>query len=206
MTRILVADDHDLLRETLTSYLESEAEFEVDSVADYPSAVAAVQGAKRYDLVLLDFDMPGMSGLGSMTELMRLGGGQRVALISGAVNAAVAARALAAGAAGFLPKTLSARALVAAMHRMMRGEQFVPPGVLSAESGGTRAAPTLAQLSLREKQAWRGLAQGKSNKEIARDLQVAETTVKLHVKTLYRKLGVSNRTQAALLAREIGAF
>ena len=207
MTRILVADDHELLRDTLVCYLKSEAAFEVDAVGDYPAAAAAVSGSRDYDLILLDFNMPGMSGLESLTELMEMGGGQRVALISGAAGKAVATQALAAGAAGFLPKTLPARSLVDAVRQMTRDEQFVPPTFRALDVRPMEPdVPMFGQLSQREKQAWQGLALGKSNKEIARDLDVAETTVKLHVKTLYRKLGVANRTQAALLAKDAGVF
>lgn len=202
MMRILVADDHDLLRDTLVSYLQTETAFDVDSVGDYPLAAAAVAGGPDYDLIILDFNMPGMTGLDSLTELMEMGGGQRVALISGSAGLQVAARAL---AAGFLPKTLSARSLVEAVRQMARNEQFVPPGVAEGASA-SRELMNFGQLSQRERQVWQGLAKGKANKEIARDLEVAETTVKLHVKTLYRKLGVANRTQAALLAQEAGAF
>lgn len=203
--RILVADDHELLRDSLVCYLRTEAAFEVESVGDFPSAEAAVRAGGGYDLVLLDFHMPGMCGIDSLVEMMEMMGGQRVALISGVVSPGVAARALAAGAAGYLPKTLSASSLVDAVRTMSRNKQYVPPAFAPAdpddEDGGRRF---IGQLSQREQQVWEGLALGKSNKEIARDLDVRETTVKLHVKTLYRKLGVSNRTQAALLARECG--
>lgn len=203
MTRILVADDHELLRDTLVCYLQLEADFDVDSVCDYASATAAVAGRREYDLILLDFNMPGMTGLDSLTEMMEMGGGQRVALISGSAPSHVAAKALAAGAAGFVPKTMSARSLVDAVKQMTRNEQFIPPEVAECGTEAPRV-PQYSHLSKREQQVWQGLAQGKANKEIARDLDVAETTVKLHVKTLYRKLGVANRTQAALKAHESG--
>lgn len=205
--RILVADDHELLRDTLVCYLETEAAFDVESVGNYHAAVEAVRSQRRFDLVLLDFNMPGMAGLDGLTEMLTLNGGQRVALISGVASRDVAIRALSAGAAGFLPKTLSAQALVEAVQQMSQGLQFIPPEIsLGREDDTARHNPVLGQLSQREYQVWSGLAQGKSNKEIARDLDVRESTVKLHVKTLYRKLGVANRTQAALVAKEAGIY
>ncbi|RVV96565.1 response regulator transcription factor [Mesobaculum littorinae] len=206
--RVLIADDHDLLRDTLLLYLESEAGIEATGVADYPAAeaaVAAADGDRGYDLIVLDLDMPGMSGLTGLDRAMAWGAGQRVALMSGTANRETAERALAAGAAGFLPKTLAARSLVNAIRFMAMGEQYAPLDWLRAAEA-EEAHPLAQKLSQRELQVLRGLTEGKSNKEIARDIDIQEPTVKLHVKTLYRKIGAANRTQAAMIAKEAGLF
>jgi DNA-binding NarL/FixJ family response regulator len=115
----------------------------------------------------------------------------------------VAEEALAAGAAGFLPKTLPATSLVNAIRFMASGERYVPIGFMTAPEPAA-AHPLAAKLSERERQVLAGLVRGLSNKEIARELELQEPTIKLHVKTLCRKLEARNRTQAAMIARDAG--
>ncbi|MBR9838924.1 MAG: response regulator transcription factor [Rhodobacteraceae bacterium] len=203
--RVLIADDHDLLRDTLKLFLEGEGEFETVTVASYSEAEALVQGGEVFDLVLLDYSMPGMNELEGFARMSRLDGARRVAVISGTASPEVAEKVLAAGAAGFLPKTLSAKSLVNAVRFMSMGEQYAPLEFLrtAEEKDGN---PLADRLSRREMEVLERLTQGKSNKEIARDLDIREPTVKLHVKTLYRKIGAANRTQAAIFAKEAGLF
>ena len=104
-----------------------------------------------------------------------------------------------------MPKTLPAKSLVNAIKFMAMGEQYAPVDFMTAEPA-TAEHPMASQLTGRERQVLKGLTKGQSNKEIARDLDLSEPTIKLHVKTLYRKIGAANRTQAALLAREVGLF
>lgn len=146
-----------------------------------------------------------MQGLDSLREAMALAGGQRVAIISGEASREFAERVLEAGAAGFVPKTLPAKSLVNAIKFMAMGEQYAPIAFMTAQEDGPRN-PLAEKLTRRELQVLKGLTEGKSNKEIARDLDLTEPTVKLHMKTLYRKLDVSNRTQAAIVARDAGLF
>lgn len=203
--RILIADDHELLRDTLALYLRSEAEIDAETVEDFDAARRRIEAGERYDLVILDFAMPGMDGLSGLARMMEMPGGHRVALMSGTASREVAEAALAAGAAGFLPKTLSAKSLINAVRFMAMGEQYAPLDFLRAEDEAA-PNPLAEQLSRRELEVLEGLTQGKSNKEIARDLDIREPTVKLHMKTLYRKLGAANRTQAAMIAKEAGLF
>ncbi|MBL4930038.1 response regulator transcription factor [Fuscibacter oryzae] len=203
--RILIADDHDLVRDTIVLFLQTESGIVAEAVGSLPAAVAAIESQPQFDLVLLDMMMPGMNGLNSLRQVMAMNGGQRVALISGTGSPELAEQALAAGAAGYLPKTLSAKSLANAVQFMAMGEQYVPLGFL--RSGADEPAHPLAQrLSRREREVLGGLIEGKSNKEIARDLGISEPTVKLHMKTLYRKIGAQNRTQAAMIAKEAGLF
>jgi DNA-binding NarL/FixJ family response regulator len=203
--RILIADDHDLLRDTLTLYLEGSGGFETDSVSDFEDVMRRLDGREPFDVVLLDLNMPGMNGLDSLERAMTAADGYRVALMSGFATRDVAEQALEMGAAGFLPKTLPARSLVNAVRFMAMGEQYAPIEFLTAAED-TPPHPLSAKLSDREMQVLKGLTEGKSNKQIARDLDLREPTVKLHVKTLYRKVGATNRTQAALIAKEAGVF
>ncbi|SIS94582.1 two component transcriptional regulator, LuxR family [Roseivivax lentus] len=200
--RVLIADDHDLLRDTLVAYLAGEEGVEAEQAASYDEVRTRVTEGPRFDLILLDFRMPGMKGLASLAEAMTLsGGGQRVALMSGEASRAVAEEALGMGAAGFIPKTLGAQSLVRAIKFMAMGEQYAPIDFLTADAPAP-GHPLAETLTPRERDVLRGVVAGKSNKEIARDLAISEPTVKLHMKTLFRKLDVRNRTQAALLARE----
>lgn len=204
--RVLIADDHDLLRDTLVSFLAQQGGIETVTAADLPAAVTAIKAEGPFELVLLDYGMPGMNGLEGLRRVMALGGGQRVALISGTAQRDVAEEALALGAAGFLPKTLPAKRLVNAVRFMAMGEQYAPVDFLTATEEAPPAHPLAQRLSARELQMLEGLCAGKSNKEIARDLSLTEPTIKLHMKTLYRKLDAHNRTQAALIAKEAGLF
>ena len=203
--RILIADDHELLRDTLVLYLGNEGGIETESVGTLKDAIEAINSSEAFDLVLLDYNMPGMNGLSGLKEALETNGGQKVALISGEASKQVAETALAAGAAGFVPKSLPAKSLVNAVKFMAMGEQYAPLDFMTAEEEA-ETHELAKNLTQRELQVLEGLTQGKSNKEIARDLEIQEPTVKLHMKTLYRKLEASNRTQAALIAREAGLF
>jgi len=201
--QILIADDHDLLRDTLVAFVQA-AGIDVVTAPDLDGAMTAVEAQGPFDLVLLDYNMPGMNRLEGLTRMMALESAPRVALISGEAPRVVVQEAIAAGAAGFVPKTLPAKSLVNAVRFMAAGEQFVPLDLLAPTEQSSH--PLAKKLTKRELQVLRGLTDGKSNKEIARDLDLSEPTIKLHVKNLYRKIGAGNRTQAALLAREQKLF
>ena len=193
MARILVADDHDLVRETIAAYLVAEGFEEVQTASDVAQALTQVAQAP-FHLILVDYDMPGMQGLTGLARLIAANKPRPVSLISGAISAETAAEALEMGAAGFVPKTLGSRNLVAAVKAMLAGEVFAPVSMIPKGSEGL--------LSGRELDVLRGICAGKSNKEIARDFGLQEVTVKLHVKTMSRKLNAKNRTHAAMIARD----
>ena len=197
-TRVLIADDHELLRDVLRSYLEAEGDFEVTTVADLPSALELLASENSFDLVLLDYAMPGMNGFAGLKRAVAAAD-VPVALMSGIAPPGVAENVLSAGATGFFPKTLPARSVVNAIRFMAAGETYMPLEMMRQPTG-----PESADFGLtpREREVLTLLCRGLANKEIARDLGLREPTIKLHVKTICRKLGARNRTHAAMLARE----
>jgi DNA-binding NarL/FixJ family response regulator len=203
--RVLIADDHDLLRDTLVLFLESQGDIQTRTAANLAEACKLIESEEHFDLILLDLNMPGMNGLEGLRSTIALSGGQRVALLSGQATREIAEQALEAGAAGFVPKTLPAKSMINAVKFMAMGEQYAPIDFMTAVDA-TPSHPLADKLTPREMQVLRGLTEGKSNKEIARDLDITEPTVKLHMKTLYRKVGAANRTQAALIACEAHLF
>lgn len=197
-TRILIADDDDLVRELFAAFLKSETAIEVVTVPTLDDAIQTVNDQGSFDLVMLDYHMPVMNGLDGLSRMIEANERRPVALISGNASVAVAEEAMRLGAAGFVPKTMVWRSIVTAVKFMAAGEVYSP--LSSANNTLQAPAPRLSQ---REKDVLRGLCEGKSNDEIAVDLELQEVTVKLHVKTLSRKLNARNRIHAAMLAWEM---
>jgi len=157
------------------------------------------------DIVVLDYRMPGMNGWDGLVAAKKLRAKLPVVIMSGAPGSTIVRQAIRNGASGFFPKTLTGPALVSALRLVMAGEIFVPASALedrpaSEPTNGTSAPP----LTPRERQVLDGLVKGCSNKEIARDLAVEEVTVKLHLRSVFRKLGARNRTQAVMEAVQHG--
>ncbi|QYZ69229.1 response regulator [Neotabrizicola shimadae] len=203
--RILLADDHQLVRDSIAGFLRAEPGFAVEVASDFEGALGLVRQGPRFDVILLDWMMPGMNGLQGLEAMKAASTGTPVAIISGTAPRQVAEAALASGAAGFLPKTMSTRTLVAAVQFMAAGEVYAPMSLMTEREPAT-ATIGGAQLTERETEVLRFLCEGLANKEIARRIDLQEVTVKLHVKTLYRKIGARNRTHAAMLAKEAGLF
>lgn len=203
--KILLADDHDLVRETLSAYLEKEDGFTVAQANDLAQTKRAMETHETFDLILLDYEMPGMNGLDGLLSIMKTAGRKPVALISGTANKSIAEKALELGAAGFLPKSMAASSLINAVKFMAMGEKYAPLDFMTSEDE-VSDHPLRQQLSERELQVLSGLCQGLANKEIAREIDLKEVTVKLHVKTLCRKLDAKNRTHAAMISKDAGLF
>ena len=217
--RILVVDDHTLFRRGLTALLARDDHLNV--VGDAADAGEALRRAQELqpDLILLDNHLPGVNGVDALPGLREAVPGVRVLMLTVSEDEQDLAAALRAGACGYLLKTIEGDALVAAIVRAMRGESVVAEemtGKLVAAYRDAAAAPAhagrgpaepvspLAHLSPREQEILRAIARGASNKEIGRELGIAETTVKIHVQHVLRKLDVSSRVQAAVIASEHG--
>ncbi|WP_420395426.1 response regulator [Nioella sp.] len=194
--RILLADDHDLVRDTISLFLKSEGVDEVATAENLDDALAAARSGE-FDLALLDYKMPGMNGLDGIAQMKAAMNGGPVAVLSGMATPAIAQSAIEAGAIGFVPKTMSAKAMIGAIRLMVLGEVFMPVSFQQQVGSANEA-----NLTTRETEVLRALCDAKSNKEIARELNLQEVTIKLHVKTLCRKLDARNRTQAAMIARD----
>lgn len=203
--RILIADDHQLLRDTLDLWFQKER-FDVECANDLAEAHKIIGSSDPFDLILLDYGMPGMNGLAGLDATLNASRGARVALMSGIAPKGVAEEAIEKGAAGFLPKTLPAKTLVNAVKFMAMGEIYAPVDFMTNAEDEKSSHPMAEKLTPRELQVLEKLCLGKSNKEVARELEIQEPTVKLHMKTLFRKIGASNRTQAAMIARDAGLF
>jgi len=217
--RILVVDDHTLFRRGLIALLSREPHFEV--VGDAADAGEAQRRAQELqpDLILLDNHLPGVRGVDALPALREAAPRARVLMLTVSEDEQDLGAALKAGAAGYLLKTIEGDDLATAIGRVMRGENVVAPELtsklVSAFQGGRATAPAavpvatpaqalLGQLSPRERDILRGIARGASNKEIGAELGIAETTVKIHVQHVLRKLDVSTRVQAAVLATSAG--
>ncbi|MBK8739710.1 MAG: response regulator transcription factor [Betaproteobacteria bacterium] len=218
--RILVVDDHTLFRRGLTSLLSRDAQFQV--VGDAADAGEAQRRAQELqpDVILLDNHLPGVHGVDALPALRDAAPAARILMLTVSEDEDDLAAALRNGAAGYLLKTIEGDALSAAIRRAMDGESVVAQEMTgklvaayrSAAATATAAGPAeapaaptpLSSLSPRELDILRCIAAGDSNKEIARKLLIAETTVKIHVQHILRKLDVSSRVHAAVMATEHG--
>jgi len=200
--RVLVVDDHILVAETVVSALTNEQGFRVETAPDVGSALEAVNRAGSYDAILLDYDVPGMDSLAGMRLIIEANGG-RVALFSGVINWTMVERAIDQGANGFIPKTLPLKTLGHAIRFIADGEVYLPADYLRRKSRGDDGG---FGLKPREMQVLSFLCEGLQNKEIGRELGMEEVIVKMDVKSICRKLGARNRTQAVIAARKHGLF
>jgi two-component system, NarL family, response regulator LiaR len=202
--RVLVADDHAVVREGLRTFLELQDGLEVaGEAADGEEAVREAERL-RPDVVLMDLVMPRLDGVGAMRELRRRLPGVRVIVLTSYAEDDRLLPAVQAGAAGYLLKTVQPQELARAVRAAHAGGALLDPGVaarlVEALAAEPPEAPGGSRLTPREREVLELIARGRSNKRIALELGMAEKTVKTHVSHLLAKLGVADRTQAALYA------
>ena len=213
--RILVVDDHTLFRRGLTALLSRDPQFQVvGDAADAGEAQRRAQ-ALQPDVILLDNHLPGVNGVDALPALREAAPSARVLMLTVSEDEQDLAAALRGGACGYLLKTIEGDALATAIRRAMRGESgvaedmtgklvaaFQAASTTTAQAAAVEPAAPGSGLSPRELEILRLIARGASNKEIGRELGIAETTVKIHVQHLLRKLKLSSRVQAAVYASE----
>jgi two-component system nitrate/nitrite response regulator NarL len=202
--KVLIADDHPLYREAAAIqvrrlYREAQVE-EVSSLEELRST--ASQSPERYGLMLVDYFMPGMTSR-ALADLVTDFPMVPLAVISGtACNADVRA-AIQAGVRAFIPKTSTSEYFAHALQMLLAGGSCIPSEILMDEAAAPGEA-WLSQMSQRERQVLDGVTLGQSNKEIGRILGLAEVTIKLHLRNVFRKMGVKSRSEAAVKAVKAG--
>ena len=215
---LLVVDDHTLFRRGLIALLEQDAGLQVVGEAGDAAQALRLAPALQPDVILLDNHLPGVRGIDAVKDLRQLAPQARVLILTVSEDAQDLALALRNGAQGYLLKTIEGDLLAEAIRRAMRGEPVVSVELmgklvaafqaqdaavpLPVVVGQHSASAVTPALSPREEEVLREIARGASNKEIARTLDIAETTVKIHVQHILRKLNLSSRVQAAVYAAD----
>ena len=220
--KVLIVDDHALIRDALRRVLEQlEREVTVFEAGDCGQAFRVIEAQPDLDLVLLDLNLPGMQGLAALTELRTRYPAVSVVVVSAANDRVSVTQALDHGAMGYIPKSSSNEVLASALRLVVSGGIYIPaeilgrsepqmePGNLESpapDAGGSppRLLPSDLGLTERQAQILILLMQGKSNKLICRELDVAESTVKNHVTHVLKTLNVTSRTQAVIAAARMG--
>lgn len=207
--RVLIVDDHTLFRSGIRSLLQRHPEFSViDEAGD---GLEGIKRAKNLqpDVVLLDLHMPGIAGPEAIRLLREQAPHSKVLMLTVSEDGDDLMATLQAGATGYLVKNIEAEALTDGIRRAARGEAVISPVMMGKLVAGMRqqgqpAPAAKERLSPREREIMAALARGESNKEIARSLGLAESTIKIHVQNIFKKLNISSRVQAAVYAVEHG--
>ncbi|NVO22121.1 response regulator transcription factor [Donghicola sp. C2-DW-16] len=197
--RILMIDDHQLILDVLMRYFNAALEAQVDTAPDLETALDLIED-HDYDLILLDYNLPGVSGLSGLSQVLDRSDNTPTALISSDLPREAIYDAMAMGAKGYIPKTSRAEAFANAIRFLLMGETFLPAEFFTRKAEPKK--PRIENLSSRESDVLLLVAEGRSNKDVANELGLSETTVKMHLRSIYSKIGVDNRTQAALWANQ----
>jgi two-component system, NarL family, nitrate/nitrite response regulator NarL len=202
--KILIADDHPLYRQAVAIQIQRLYEdAQVTEVSSFDALRDKLTPSTEvYDLVLVDYHMPGMSSQ-ALIDLVRDHPSVPVALISGTAPHADVRTAIQAGVKGYIPKTVSHEYFASSLRMLLSGGSSIPAEILVTQSeAGSQS--WLLKLSQRERDVMQGIVLGRSNKEIGRTLGLAEVTIKLHLRNLFRKMSVKTRAEAAVKAVRAG--
>jgi DNA-binding NarL/FixJ family response regulator len=202
--KVLVVDDHQVVRRGLRTFLEVQDDIEVVGEAADGAEGVELAEALRPDVILLDVKMPGVDGIEALRMLRDRGNPARVLVVTSFTEKSTVVPAIRSGAAGYVYKDVDPQALASAIRAVHGGHVLLQPEIAEAlmtgdtQAGGRSGAG--ATLTDREREVLAEIARGRSNREIARALVLSEKTVKTHVSSIFMKLDVADRTQAALYA------
>ena len=210
--KLLVVDDHPLFREGLRNVVDAlGSDVQVTEARDFSEALSALQPGADFDLILLDLRIPGMEDSAGIKQLRDRAPDVPVVVVSALEDRRVVAEAFQHGAIGYIPKTSNSEVMINALKLVLAGGKYLPPimagaydtglGTGAADGGKPADAPRLTR---RQRDVLALIGHGKSNKEIADSLGLAEGTVKIHVTAILKALKASNRTQAAIAAANMG--
>ena len=211
--RILVCDDHAIFRAGLRAVLrELSADAELLEAPDVAKALALVKSHPDTELVLLDLQMPGTDGRTGLRQLRAARPALPVVIVSASDDPAEMRRVLDEGASGFIPKAANSAELLAALRLVLAGGVYVPRAALGAPAAAAGAGAARREqrreragtLSARQIEVLSLMARGLTNREICDVLEIREGTVKTHIAAIFETLEVTNRTEAAVAARELG--
>ncbi|MFA3791156.1 response regulator [Aliiglaciecola sp. SL4] len=213
MVEILVADDHPLFRYAITDFVERNIpDTTTITCTDLEEALVQAEDNPNIDLVLLDLNMPGMDGLNGIVRFRNLYPEIPIVIVSAEEDKSIVLQSFTYGAVGFITKSSSCEQIVAAIEQVLSGQVYLPPDIIRKGSVASPKKELAAQqidpkligaLTRRQLLVFECITKGKSNKQIAYELNIAETTVKAHVSAILNKLNVHNRIQAALCAANI---
>ena len=213
MYKILIADDHPLFREAIQNVIrDGFPGSEILETADLDSALAITLENDDLDLVLLDLNLPGMHGLNGLINLRNEAPTIPVVIVSAEQDKQIVLQAITYGACGFITKSSPRAQMTDAIEQILNGNVYLPSDIIRSQKASTRRAqhneqsipPELLQaLTRKQLLVLERMTKGESNKQIAYNLDIAETTVKAHVSAILRKLNVHNRVQAILSAGDI---
>lgn len=208
--RVLIVDDHELARAGLAAILTCEPGIEVIGEAEDGAAALDFVSRHPVDLIMIDLHMPVMDGIEATRQIKALHPNIKIIVVTVQAHPDALMEALRAGVVGYVLKHASRHDIMSAVRHVLRGEAFLNPDLVLqtlrqlAQATSSDETPPIEPLTARERQVLRLLMQGKTNREIARELIVSPGTVKVHVEHIIAKLGVSDRTQAAVRALELG--
>ncbi len=206
--RVLITDDHPMVRDGLRAVISVAFDAaELFEAASLDEAIAVIEREGDFDLVMLDINMPGTTGVSGLVTLRQRFPAWPVVIVSAATERNLVSAALAAGASGFIPKSLRRGAIVDALKAVLAGEIFVPEDFAEEEAAGQGEAREIWRridcLTPQQRVVLGLLVQGRLNKQIAYELTVSMTTVKAHVSAILTKLKVFSRTQAVILVNKV---
>jgi DNA-binding NarL/FixJ family response regulator len=210
--RVLIADDHGLVRAGLSQLLAAPEDIEVVAVASGGQEAIELIEARRPDVVLMDLSMPDLDGISATREALARVANTSIVILTSFSDRDRIVEAIDAGAVGYLLKDAEPEELVRGIRAAARGESPLAPKAAAELISGRRGTPTpparaasaTEELTAREREILTLLAHGRPNKVIARQLDIAEQTVRNHLSHIFQTLGVTDRTQAALWAQRHG--